>query len=183
MATTEQPQTSWCKYRICHTLRAHGPVSNVLCGVVVLFHVDRVLQAYLPMIFANLIICSRYVFSSSSHLCTVSQIHNAFDLAVGFSIDRFDEAKGFTGEKFEEVKGFSGEKFHQITEFLGPIFDNVRLKIVAVVVNMPLIGNEIVVDKSKGDAPTASTASLQTLDTGKEAKKEDYDEFLKMMEK
>jgi hypothetical protein len=53
--------------------------------------------------------------------------------------------------------------------------------------NMPLIGNEIVVDKSKGDAPTASTASLQTLDTTvtakKVEKKEDYDEFLKMMQK
>lgn len=86
------------------------------------------------------------------------------------------------------MKGFSSEKLHQLTEFLGPFFDDVKLKIIAVMVNMPLIGNEIVVDKSKGDAPTASTASLQTLDTTvttkkTEAKKEDYNEFLKMMAK
>jgi hypothetical protein len=81
-----------------------------------------------------------------------------------------------------------------VTEFIGPIFDEVRHKIISVVadVPMPLIGNVIVVDKSKGDAQTASTASLQTLDTQaspskktakKEVKKEDFDEFLKYLEK
>ena len=123
-------------------------------------------------------------FSLSTYHITVSGIQGAVDLAVGFSIDRFDEAKGFTGEKIDEVK--SCDTFKQVTDFIVPIFEDIKLKIIALMVNMPLIGNEIVVDKSKDDAATASTASLQTLDTTatkKKTKKEDYNEFLKMMEK
>jgi hypothetical protein len=127
------------------------------------------------------------MFAHFPSFCLVSEIQKAADLAIGFSIDRFDEAKGFTVEKFEGAKEFVEPKLIELTDFLGPIFDNVRLKIISVMVNMPLIGNEILVDKTKGDAPTASTASLQTLDTTattkKVEKKEDYDEFLKMLEK
>lgn len=105
-------------------------------------------------------------------------MQKALDLAVGFSIDRFEEAKEFSVEKYSEA-----------TDFIGPVFDDIRLKIIALIsgVNLPLIGHEIVLDKSKGDAPTASTASLATLDTQpkskKVEKKENYDEFLKMMAK
>lgn len=108
----------------------------------------------------------------------VAEMQKALDLAVGFSTDRFEEAKGFSVEKYSEA-----------VDFLGPVVDDIRLKIIALIsgVNLPLIGHEIVVDKTKGDAPTASTSSLATLDTQPKAKKvqkkEDYNEFLKMMEK
>ena len=143
--------------------------------------------------------------SNLGFILAVGEAQKALDMVVGFSIDRFEEAKGFSADRvedakgfadvaagfstdrIEDVKGFSGDRVEdvkglttQVTSTLGPFLEDFVQRIMVIVQGVPLM---IGIEK-KSDEKTASTASLNTLDTQpKKTTKEDYNEFLKMMEK